>query len=162
MLPHTTRLIRENGEIEMFYWNNSQINSEDVVFETENEVSQTLAQKRSMILEILNAGLFNDENGVMSNSTRQKVLEQFGFGTWSNSQDLQTLQIKRAEKENYRLLKGDNIEEPCEIDDHDIHIAQHIAFLLGNDFEKMGTLEQKNNMLNHIKLHKTLNNNLGE
>ena len=158
VLPHTSRLVGENGEIEMFYWSNSQINSEDVVCETENEVSQTLAQKRSMILEILNAGLFNDENGIMSNSTRQKVLEQFGFGTWSNSQDLQTLQTKHAEKENYDLLKQSKLDDPSEIDDHNIHINQHTAFLLGNDFEKMGTLEQKSLMIKHIKEHKNLLN----
>ena len=162
VLPHTTRLINENGEIEMFYWNNSQINSEDVVFETENEVSQTLAQKRSMILEILNAGLFNDENGIMSNSTRQKVLEQFGFGTWSNSQDIQTLQVKQAEKENYGLLKTGEIEQPCEIDDHEVHINQHTSFLLGNEFEKMGSQKQKEEMLKHIKAHKNLINEIGE
>lgn len=162
VLPHTTRLIDENGEIEMFYWNNSQINSEDVVFETENEVSQTLAQKRSMILEILNAGLFSDENGVMSNATRQKVLEQFGFGTWNNSQDLQTLQIKQAEKENYSLIKTGDIVSPCEIDDHEVHITRHTSFLLGNEFEKMGSESQKETMLRHIREHKNLMINTGE
>ncbi len=162
VLPHTSRLVGENGEIEMFYWNNSQINSEDVVFETENEVSQTLAQKRSMILEILNAGLFNDENGVMSNSTRQKVLEQFGFGTWNNSQDLQTLQVKQAERENYNLLKSASVSDPSDIDDHNIHITQHTAFILGNDFEKMGTEAQKQIMIEHIKKHKEILKDLGE
>lgn len=162
VLPHTSRLVGENGEIEMFYWNNSQINSEDVVFETENEVSQTLAQKRSMILEILNAGLFNDENGVMSNSTRQKVLEQFGFGTWNNSQDLQTLQVKQAERENYNLLKSSFVGSPSEIDDHNVHITQHTAFILGNDFEKMGTEPQKQVMIEHIKEHKKILEDLGE
>ena len=162
VLPHTSRLVNENGEIEMFYWNNSQINSEDVVFETENELTQTLAQKRSMILEILNAGLFHDENGVMHNSTRQKVLEQFGFGTWSNSQDLQSLHVKQADKENYTLLKNAELNSPCEIDDHEVHVNQHISFLLGNDFEKMGNETQREVMLNHIRKHKKLINNLGE
>ena len=162
VLPHTSRLISENGEIEMFYWNNSQINSEDVVFETENELTQTLAQKRSMILEILNAGLFHDENGVMHNSTRQKVLEQFGFGTWSNSQDIQSLQVKQADKENYALIKYEEIDDPSEIDNHEVHINQHVSFLLGNDFEKMGDKTQKETMLKHIRKHKKLIKETGE
>jgi len=163
VLPHTSRIVNENGEIEMFYWKNSEINSEDIVFETENELSQTLAQKRSMILEILNAGLFHDENGVMKNSTRQKVLEQFGFGTWHNSQDLQSLQIKQADKENYELIKSSHVSKPCEIDDHDIHINQHISFLLGNDFEKLGSDVKKQLMLDHINEHKKLiNKEIGE
>lgn len=115
-----------------------------------------------MILEILNAGLFNDENGVMSNSTRQKVLEQFGFGTWNNSQDLQTLQVKQAERENYNLLKSSFVGRPSDIDDHNVHITQHTAFILGNDFEKMGTESQKQVMIEHIKNHKEILENLGE
>jgi len=162
ILPHTSRLVNDNGEIEMFYWNNSQINSEDVVFETENEISQTLAQKRSMILEILNAGLFHDENGVMSNATRQKVLEQFGFGTFNNSQDIKSLQVKQADKENYALLKTMQVSNPSEIDDHEVHINQHISFLLGNDFEKLGSDAQKQVMLCHIQQHKKLQSELGE
>ena len=98
----------------------------------------------------------------MHNSTRQKVLEQFGFGTWSNSQDIQSLQVKQADKENYSLIKNEIVSEPCEIDDHEVHINQHISFLLGNDFEKLGSPAQKEIMIKHIRKHKDLIKNIGE
>lgn len=155
---HSTRLINDNGEIEMLYWKNSDLNCEDIVFETENEFGQTLAQKRSMIYEVLNAGLLNDENGGMSISTRQKVLEQLGFGILETTQDAKTLHKNRANKENYNLISGKGMSKPKFIDEHDIHINEHICFALSKDFEdataKNPLLE---NMLNeHIKMHKEM------
>ena len=156
VLPHTSRLVGENGNIEMFYWKNADITSEDVVFETENEINQTIAQKRNFIYDILKSGLLNDEDGVLKNSTRQKVLEQLGFGVWENTQDVKTLQISRANNENLELVKHKEIGVPKEIDDHELHINEHICFMLGKEFEKAQKrepeLEEK--ILKHIKEHK--------
>ncbi len=156
VIPHTSRLVGENGGIEMFYWKNSDITSEDVVFETENELTQTVAQKRSFIYDILNTGLLQNENGVISNATKQKVLEQLGFGIWDNTQDIRTLQTNRANDENYNLLKAHELEEPMEIDDDNIHVNEHICFMLGKEFEKgvKRNPEIKEKMLNHISQHK--------
>lgn len=151
-----SKIISENGKVEMFYWNQSDINSDDVVFETENELNESLAQKRSMIFDIYNSGLLNDENGGISNSTRYKLLEQLGFGVWENSQDIKALQLKRANKENLELLSEGKVSDPKEIDDHSLHINEHTCFMLGDDYEK-ASLKNKNleeKMLNHIRLHK--------
>lgn len=158
VFAHCTRLVNDNGEIEMLYWKNSDLNCEDIVFETENELNQTLAQKRSMIYEIVNAGLLNDDNGNMSISTRQKVLEQLGFGILETTKDVKTLHKNRANKENYNLLENDTMPEPKFIDEHEIHINEHICFALSKDFEdavaKNPLLEEIMN--NHIKKHKEL------
>lgn len=165
----SSKLIDNNGQVEMFYWNSADINSDDVVFETENELNESLAQKRNMIFEIFNAGLLHDETGKLTNSVRHKLLEQLGFGVWENSQDQKTLQIKRAGKEQLELVSNGLINMPSEIDDHNLHINEHICFMLGADFEN----EVKNNsnisklMLNHIRQHKqflnlTQNQNITE
>lgn len=156
ILPHYTRLVGDNGSVEMFSWKNSDISSEDVVFETENEISQTIAQKRSMIYEILQSGLLHDENGVLSNATRQKVLQQLGLGMWETTQDMKTLQVGRAGKENFALARNGKIDDPSEIDDHELHINSHIAFMLGADFEKAKKKNDKivDAMLEHIRMHK--------
>jgi hypothetical protein len=149
----------------MFYFTNTNINSDDVVFETENELNESLAQKRSMIFEILQAGLLQDENGKISNSMRYKILEQLGFGVWENSKDVKSLQIRQANKENLNLIENNKIFDPKEIDEHDLHINEHISFMLSDEYNKIYTqnnsIEQK--MLNHIRLHKKfklLTNNL--
>lgn len=158
VIPHTTRLVNENGEIEMLYWKNSDLTCEDIVFETENELAQTIAQKRSMIFEILNAGLLQDDDGEMSNSTRQKILEQLGFGILETSKDVKTLHRNRASKENYDLLNKKVLSEPKEIDAHDIHINEHICFALGKDFEKavQNCPELEKEMCSHIAKHKEM------
>lgn len=156
ILPHYTRIVGDNGSVEMFSWKNSDISSEDVVFETENEISQTIAQKRSMIYEILQAGLLHDENGMLSNSTRQKVLQQLGLGMWETTQDIKTLQVGRATKENFNLIQKGVIESPLEIDDHELHINNHTAFILGSEFERVKSHhpEYLEMLLNHIREHK--------
>ncbi len=160
VIPHTSRLVGENGGIEMFYWKNSDITSEDVVFETENELTQTVTQKRSFIYDLLNTGLLQDESGKMTNSTKQKVLEQLGFGIWDNTQDLRSLQTNRANDENYNLIKTHEINAPMEIDDHNIHINEHVCFMLGKEFEKAvkHNPDIQQTMLAHIREHKKCNN----
>lgn len=156
LTEHTTRIIGDNGVVELFYWKGSDINSEDIVFETESEINETLAQKRSMIFEILKAGLLVDENGKLSNSMRAKVLEQLGFGVWENSQDMNALQIGNANKENISMVTNIKGILPKEIDDHSLHINEHIAFMLGGDYERARLRDAKieNIMLEHIRNHK--------
>ena len=140
----------------MFYWTKSDINSDDVVFETENELNESLAQKRNMIFEIFNSGLLHDENGKLNNSVRYKLLEQLGLGIWENTQDIKTLQIKRADKENLQLLDTHNIDMPREIDNHDLHINEHTCFMLSDEFEKASKCNPniEKLMLEHIRQHK--------
>lgn len=156
---HTSRIIGDNGSIELFYWSGSDISSEEVIFETENEINETLAQKRTMIFDILNSGLLNDENGKLSNTMRSKVLEQLGFGIMEVSQDMRTLQINSATKENLALLIDGDISEPNEIDDHEIHIFEHTAFMLGSEFQKeiLKNSDLKNKLMDHIRNHKKFN-----
>jgi len=156
VMPKTSKLIGENGSVELFYWNASHINSDDVVFETENELSESLVQKRSMIFDILNAGLLHDENGKLTNTVRYKVLEQLGFGVWESSQDLKTLQVKQATKENVQLLENKVMDEPKEIDDHVQHIYEHTCFMLSDEYARSKTKEADEKLLNHIRLHKRL------
>lgn len=155
LTSHTSRLVGENGQVELFYWTANDINSEDIVFETENEVNESLAQKRSMIFEMLNSGLLENEDGKMSNSMRSKILEQLGFGIWEMNHDMKSMQRSSAGRENLELLEHAQINEPMDIDDDEIHVEEHTAFLLGGSVEKKESSNQlKNLMLNHIDKHK--------
>lgn len=160
-IQHTSKIIGDNGTVELFYWNSSDINSEEVMLETESEINESLAQKRSMIFELLNSGLLGDENGKITNSMRGKLLEQLGFGIWEPVQDIKALQSKNAGKENLELITQGNLSEPKDIDDDEIHIQEHISFMLGNEFEKnkLKNPTMENIMLEHIKKHK---NNLNK
>ncbi len=149
------KIVDENGAIELFYWSNSDISSDDVVLDTTNEITETLSQKRNMIFELLNAGLLTDENGKMSSSTKQKVLEMIGFGVWQDGNDMLELHRKKAGKENVEMLSQNKVKL-LEVDDNEVHIKEHTAFLLslnetelGDRYDAVAEL-----ILKHIDEHK--------
>lgn len=157
-LPQTYRILGDNGDVEMFYWSKSDLGSEDVVFENENEMNDTIAQRRSMIFEVLNAGLLHDENGILSNSVRSKILQQLGVGIWQSEQDIKSMQINSAQKENLKLINQHIMDAPKEIDDHELHINEHICYMLTDEFAKLASKNKgiETKILQHISIHKDL------
>ena len=150
------KIIGQDGSVEMFYFENSDIGTDDVVLETANEIGDTLAQKRNMIFKLLEAGLLSDENGKISNRVRSKTLEMLGYGIWEAQNDIAELHMRKAGKENLSMLQG-NTEEVLSIDDHKLHLDEHIAFMLGGEYEKYKHDEHiKQLFLNHINEHKKM------
>ncbi len=156
-LPRLTKVMGDNGELEVFYFVGSDISSEDIVFESDTEITESLAQRRSMVFELLNAGLLQDENGKLSNRMRLKALDLLGFGIWENSQDLNELHTKKASAENLDLIKNKEVNV-CEIDNHDLHINEHIAFMLGSEYKNRYEIDKniEKQFLKHIRLHKQM------
>lgn len=152
-MPRLFKICGDHGELELEYFSSSDITSDDVTFETDTEINESLAQRRSMVFDLLNAGLLHNEDGKLSNRMRAKALELLGFGVWENSQDLFELHQKRASGENSDMMKNKEVEV-CEIDEHDTHINEHIAFMLGGDFEKNSNEKIKQAFLEHIRQHK--------
>lgn len=153
-IPKLTKIIGDNGEMEIFYFTSSDITTDDIVFETKDEAGETFSQRRNMVFELLNAGLFSDENGKISNRMKTKILDMIGFGVWENTQDLEELHIARAGKENLMFLnlQSSNI---LPIDDHKIHINEHTAFVLGGEIENLSEKDAIiQNLLKHIEEHK--------
>ena len=165
-LPRLFKVMGDNGEIEVVSFMASDISSEDVVFETDTEITESLAQRRSMVFDLLEAGLLSDENGKLSNRMRLKALDLLGFGIWENAQDINELHTKKASSENLDLAKGKEVKV-CEIDNHDLHVSEHITFMLSNEYknlvEKNPKIEQV--FLKHIREHKkmkSIENSLSE
>jgi hypothetical protein len=149
-----TRLLKaagENGELETYYWRDNDITSDDVVFTTENELNQTPANRRNFVFDLLKTGLLADENGKISNHMRHKILQMLGLGIWEGAKDIESLHIKKAKKENRELLKQE--VNASEIDDHELHIQEHIKFMLSDGFKK-SSQETEKRFLRHIRHHK--------
>lgn len=154
----STRLLRtagEQGKVELYYFNSSDLGSDDVVFDTENELSYTPAQKKSAVYELIDAGLLTDDTGKLSERTKAKLLEILGFGSIDNTLDIESLHINKADEEN---LSG--FRKPIgvdEYDDHELHIAEHTRFLLSAESEGVrNNPETKENALEHLRAHKTM------
>ena len=149
-----SKLINDNGSIEMFYWNASSISSDDIVIETSTDLGESLSQRRNMIFKLLDNNLLNEPDGKMNNRTKAKVLEMLGFGTWENRNDLTELHIKKANRENLKMLKNEMVEV-MEVDDHMVHIDEHTAFLISEEFEKEENEKLKQLIIKHINQHRS-------
>lgn len=157
VIPRLLKLVGENGKVEMYYWSSNEICSDDVVLDTTSDASETIAQKRTMVLDLLKSGLLYDNEGKLSQNMRKKCLDLLGFGVWEHTQDLTTLQINHAHQECIDMLGGKETT-PTSIDDHKLHIDEHIAFMLGEDFrqavEKNPDLFKK--FEHHVNIHKQI------
>ncbi len=157
IFPRLAKIIGENGQIEMFYFSSSDVSSDDVEIENQTDSLQTISQRREMIFSLLENGILHNEKGELTNRMKSKILEMLGMGIWENAQDISELHIKKADNENLKLLDGINCAV-CEIDDHELHVNEHIAFMLGEDFEKGKSKNRKleSIFLQHIRSHKQL------
>lgn len=146
------RVAGRGNSVELYYFNSDDLTSDDVVFDTENELSSSPAQKKSAVYDMLKAGLLSDDDGKMNQRTKAKILELLGFGTLSGAQDITNLHIDKAQRENIGFSNMDF--EPEEFDDHAIHVTEHTRFLLSEDFD--GKEEIKNKIILHLRKHKQL------
>lgn len=144
----------EAGKIQTYFWNNNEINSDDVVFDATTD-NNSLAQRRTMLMDLIKQGLMYDKDGTFSQSMRKKCLDLLGFGMWEDAVDIHSLQINRAKEEN--LEAEEKQLEILPIDDHQIHIDEHTAYLLGTDFRNKKNKKQiLEKLLKHIEEHKKL------
>ena len=156
-LPRLMKLVGDKGSIDALYFVGNDITTDDIIIDSESELSLSKAQQRSLVFEIIESGLLRDENGKISENTRLKLLEMLGLGVSDTGADIKTAQIRYAQKENLMFSSGDFEVEVQEIDDHDIHIKEHIAFLLGSEGEKLKEKGGYNKVLEHIRMHKHYN-----
>ena len=143
------RITGENGEPELTYFTGNDLQCEDLVFDTNDDVTQTTAEKRNMVIELIRMGVLAEQDGTMSPRTKVKVLEMLGIGNWESAKDVDETQRKRAMRENLSL--GKERISACPYDDHSIHIDEHIKCLL--EYSVLKDAELYAEMDAHIKEH---------
>lgn len=153
-LPRLMNLVGEKGCVDALYFNDKDITTDDVVIDTQNEITLSKAQQRAMVFEIINSGLLQGADGKINESTRLKLIEMLGLGINDVGADVDSAQIHYAQKENLQFSNGNFDSEVQEIDDHDLHIKEHTAFLLGSVGEKLKANGGYEKVLQHIRDHK--------
>lgn len=154
-LPRLAKIMGKNGNLEIVYFKGSDISSDDVQFDTDNESNETLSQRREMIFSLLDKGLLSDENGKISNAMRNKIMQNLGFGIWDMSVDLDELHIRNANQENQKMMKGENVPVK-EIDDNELHLNSHISYMLNNIYSSDYDENIEKIFLDHIRAHKSV------
>jgi hypothetical protein len=138
-------------KVNLFYFKSSDISSDDVVFDTENELAFTPAQKKNAVFEMLSTGLLTDSDGQINQRTKVKILEILGYGTLDNTQDISNLHKAKAEKENLEM--ANKIANVDSYDDHLIHVEEHTRYLLTID-NTSKNISGKQNIIDHLQEHK--------
>lgn len=157
-IPKLKKIVGDNGRMEMFYFSASDIASDDVIFETKDEYSDSFAQRKEMIFALIDKGILNDEGEKMSDRMKMKVLDILGYGIWENGSDLKEKHASRATEENYKFITREDVKV-SEIDDHQIHIDEHTSFILSGEFANLcgANPNLEETVLAHIRQHKKLN-----
>lgn len=140
----------EDKQAQLYYFNAGDLMTADIRFVAERE--RTAAEEKQTILQLLQAGLFSDDNGKISSENKQKILQAFGYGSEENVRDISALHLAKAGEENVLMMSGNADVE--EFDDHALHITEHTRYLLSAEARENAAA--KDRVLAHLREHKRL------
>lgn len=161
----TSRTVKYTGANDIgkaIVWSNEDITSFDIVFDTINELELSEEMQRQRFIEAYQLGLFTDENGQIPQRTKNIALEMMKIGNYTGIMNLNQLQIQAAQNENAFFENG-VIPEVSELDDHGIHMDEHLRYMLQMRFRILKTRkpEYAERLIDHYRQHKELAQNAG-
>ena len=138
-------------------WSNEDINSYDVEYVTENELLMSEDMQKQRFFEAFNMGLFTDADGRIPERVKQKALEYMKIGNYTDMMNINLLQIQYAQRENVFFENG-VIPEISDYDEHEIHIEEHLRYILQMDFQmlKMKKPDYAKALEEHLSQHKQI------
>ncbi|MDE6373746.1 MAG: hypothetical protein K2L72_04530, partial [Clostridia bacterium] len=148
----SVRLLRYsagNDALSAVSFKGSDITGDDVVLEADSDINLTPARRRAAIYDMLDKGLFTDEDGKIKPAVKSKLLETLGYNGFDCARDLKEMHRRRAAEEN-EAMKNGSAAEVKDYDDNAVHAEEHTAYLLSQKL----TAEQEKRICAHLKIHK--------
>lgn len=144
-----------NGIGNALVWSGEDITSFDVEYVTENELLMSEDVQKQRFFDAYNMGLFTDNTGKIPERVKQRALEFMKVGSYTEIMNINLLQLQAAQRENTFFENG-ILPEISEFDDHEIHIEEHLRYILQMDFQvlKMRKKEYAAALEDHIRQHK--------
>lgn len=138
--PRMLRFIGGNREADVREWQRSDLRSDDVFVENMAALAESSSQRRQMVFDLLNAGLFTrPELSTMTEDGRQKVFQMLEFGHWeSGDEDDRFLHKSRARRENNLAIAGMPMQV-MDFDDHMLHIEVHNRQRMQSEWDQLLT-----------------------
>lgn len=136
-------------------WTQNDLTSFDVVLETEDLLTTSVANRRQQVIYLLSQGLFHDPvTKQIIPSMRQKLFEMFDLGNWEEAVSLENIHIRRANEENTKFKAG-MVPQINPLDQDDLHVREHTRYALTTEFEDLASQfpEVRQFMFEHIGLH---------
>ena len=154
-VKRAVKYVGSNDMAKALVWSNEDINSYDIEYTTENELLLSEDMQKQRFLEAYNLGMFTDENGRIPERVKQRALESMKIGNYTEIMNINELQMQAAQRENVFFESG-VIPELSEIDDHNIHIEEHMRYMLQVRFQvlKMKKPVYADAMIAHLNAHK--------
>jgi hypothetical protein len=134
--PRIIRYVGNSSDIDVLYWEASDLRSDDVIIDNSSALAETPSQRRQMVFDLMQTGIFNrPETNPFSSEGVRKILEMLEFGLWENGvNEDEELQESKAKRENRQLLDG-MLLPINDYDDDNIHIREHYRFMMSTDYE---------------------------
>lgn len=156
----TSRIVNYVGTNDIgkaLVWSQKDINSYDVEYVTENELLMSEDVQKQRFFDMYNMGLFTDDNGRIPMRVKIRAMEYMKAGNYTDIMNLNLLQMQAAQRENVFFENG-VIPKISDFDDHEIHIEEHLRYILQMDFQilKMKKPEYAAALENHLKEHKQI------
>lgn len=151
-MPRMIRISGENAALETVSFTSGNLTSDDLVFDNAASLSESLASRQNMVMEMLKLGLLNDGSGKLSETAKNRALSVLGFGAWENARGDDEMHIRRASEENERMTAE---EVPVsEVDRHGLHIGEHTRAVVSSEF--VYSDETAKRIIEHIRQHKIM------
>ena len=121
-----------------------------MLFKAEENLSAE--ERKETILSLLSAGILTGDDGKISQTNKNRILDAFGLGSYENCRDISALHEERAREENLLFRAGEKAERD-ELDDDEAHIAEHTRYYFSQEGRKMDGKNRKA-LSDHIVRHK--------
>jgi hypothetical protein len=145
-----------NNEHSVLYWSADQIDSFEVIFDTENELKDSDQSRYERLLSAMEKGLFGKDQKQIPARVLRKARQTLGIDNLGVTLE-EDLQEQNAQAENYTFESGGEISVGP-LDDHAIHLEEHRIYALQKDFRDMAKRYPKRaeQMYLHIDTHHRL------
>lgn len=157
--PRLLRSVGPNRQVEVREWESSDLTSDDVIIENIAALAETPAQRRQMVFDLINLGVFNrPEAATIDEDARQKIFQLLEFGHWeSGAEDDMWLQRSRARSENDSIKQGQMVPI-MDFDDHEEHLKVHNRERMQTEYDQLIKTPEIGPMIDqmmraHIEMH---------
>ena len=155
--PRTVNCVGRNNIGKAISWTRDVINSYDVEYTTENELLFSEEMQRQSFFELFNMGMYTEKDGTIPTRVKIRAKQLVKAGNFSDLIGIDELQIQSAQRENAFFEEG-VIPEVSDFDEHEIHIEEHLRYILQMDFHllKHKKPEYAKALEEHLRQHKQI------
>ncbi len=154
-MPRLVRVSGQNNIVDIMDWVASDLKPEDVIMDSFSALSESPAQNRQMVFDLLGVGLFNNpDTGNIDRQARSKIMEMLQFFDWEGLDDEDQLHLSKAERENRVMVQG-GLAQPVLYDNHVLNIRKHNEYRLTSEYEQLkNTVPQIDELITqHVYAH---------